>query len=188
VTLARALYSNASILLLDDVLAALDVHTAKYIAREALRGDLVEGRTVLLVTHNIALTANIAGYVVMLSRSGRVAEQGTVEEVLKMDAKLRRQIEQEKADGDGGIKEGGDTPETDDGKGKLIIPEEKAIGRVEFAAYALFLKAIGSPLEWTAFLIFFWFGTLLDVSMTWYVGYWSSQYEGKLPSEVNSSR
>jgi ABC-type multidrug transport system ATPase subunit len=182
------LYSNASILLLDDVLAALDVHTAKYIAREALRGDLVEGRTVLLVTHNIALTANIAGYVVMLSRSGRVAEHGTVEDVLKMDVKLRKQIEQERADEDGGDKEGSDAVEADDGKGKLVVPEEKAIGRVEFAAFALFLRAVGSPFMWAAFIAFFWSATLFTISKTWYVGYWSSQYEGRLPSEVNSSK
>jgi ABC-type glutathione transport system ATPase component len=148
------LYSNASVLLLDDVLAALDVHTAKYIAREALRGDLVEGRTVLLVTHNIALAANIAGYVVVLGRSGRVAEHGTVEEVLRMDAKLKKQIEQERVDEDGGGKEGGDSQVRDDGKGKLVVPEEKAIGRVEFAAFALYLRAVGSPLEWTAFITF----------------------------------
>ena len=72
------MYSNASILLLDDVLAALDVHTAKFIAKEALSGDLVQGRTVLLVTHNIALTAGIADYVVMLGRNGRVVEQATM--------------------------------------------------------------------------------------------------------------
>jgi ABC-type microcin C transport system duplicated ATPase subunit YejF len=182
-TLARALYSNASVLLLDDVLAALDVHTAKYIAREALRGDLVEGRTVLLVTHNIALTANIAGYIVVLGRSGRVAEHGTVEEVLKMDVKLRRQVE-DKEDGDGGC----DAAPTNDGKGKLVIPEEKAIGRVEFAAFALFLRAIGSPFVWAGFTTFFWSATLFDVGKTWYIGYWSSQYEGRLPSEVNSAK
>ena len=49
VTLARAIYSKASILLLDDILAALDVHTSKWIVEKLLRGDLVKGRTVILV-------------------------------------------------------------------------------------------------------------------------------------------
>ena len=49
VTLARAIYSSAGILLLDDVLAALDVHTAKWIVDKCLQGDLVKGRTVILV-------------------------------------------------------------------------------------------------------------------------------------------
>ena len=189
VTLARALYSSASILLLDDVLAALDVHTAKFIAREALSGDLVKDRTVLLVTHNIALTSNIAEYVVKLGRSGKVAEQGTVKEVLKMDSALRKQIEQEKAEADVIDKEEGVvTAQPDEGKGRLVVPEEKAIGRVDFAAIALFLKAVGGPAMWLGFVAIFWLATLFDVAKTWYIGYWSSQYEGRDPSDVNSSK
>ncbi len=48
ITLARAVYSRAKVLLLDDVLAALDVHTAKSIVNRCLNGNLVTGRTVLL--------------------------------------------------------------------------------------------------------------------------------------------
>lgn len=49
ITLARAVYSEAKILLLDDVLAALDVHTAKWVVDQCFKGDLIKGRTVLLV-------------------------------------------------------------------------------------------------------------------------------------------
>jgi ABC-type nitrate/sulfonate/bicarbonate transport system ATPase subunit len=42
-------YSSAKILLLDDVLAALDVHTAKWTVDKCFKGDLLQGRTVLLV-------------------------------------------------------------------------------------------------------------------------------------------
>ena len=49
VTLARAVYSRAQVLILDDILAALDVHAAKWIVEKCLKGDLVRGRTVLLV-------------------------------------------------------------------------------------------------------------------------------------------
>ena len=48
-TLARAIYSSADIILLDDVLAALDVHTARWIVEKCFKGDLVQGRTILLV-------------------------------------------------------------------------------------------------------------------------------------------
>ena len=49
ITLARAVYSKAEILLLDDVLAALDVHTARWIVDKCFKGDLLRGRTVVLV-------------------------------------------------------------------------------------------------------------------------------------------
>ena len=66
-TLARAIYSPAKIILLDDVLVALDVHTYVHtysmvyhdaktpsyssasIVDKCFRGDLLKGRTVLLV-------------------------------------------------------------------------------------------------------------------------------------------
>lgn len=54
ITLARAIYSQAQILILDDVLAALDVHTARWVVDKCLQGDLVRGRTVLLVVSALA--------------------------------------------------------------------------------------------------------------------------------------
>jgi ABC-type multidrug transport system fused ATPase/permease subunit len=53
VTLARAVYSAAETVLLDDVLAALDVHTAKWIVEKCLKGKLMKGRTVLLVVSQL---------------------------------------------------------------------------------------------------------------------------------------
>ena len=53
VSLARALYSSAQTLLLDDVLSALDVHTSRWIVDNCLQGDLIQGRTVLLVVRRI---------------------------------------------------------------------------------------------------------------------------------------
>jgi ABC-type uncharacterized transport system YnjBCD ATPase subunit len=66
ITLARAVYSSAEIILLDDVLAALEyvlvsyfffcdfsrspsVHTSKWIVDKCLKGELIKGRTILLV-------------------------------------------------------------------------------------------------------------------------------------------
>ncbi|TFK34747.1 hypothetical protein BDQ12DRAFT_737985, partial [Crucibulum laeve] len=48
VTLARAIYSPAEIILLDDVLAALDVHTSKQIVEDCFKGDLIKGRTIIM--------------------------------------------------------------------------------------------------------------------------------------------
>lgn len=52
VTLARAIYSSADILFLDDIFAALDVHTARFIIESCFSGELIRGRTVLLVVRN----------------------------------------------------------------------------------------------------------------------------------------
>ena len=57
------MYSDAQIVLLDDVLSALDVHTSKWVAEKCLGGDLLRGRTVLLVTHNLLLAEPISDFV-----------------------------------------------------------------------------------------------------------------------------
>lgn len=80
VSLARALYSSSPILLLDDILSALDADTAQHVFR-ALTGPIVQGRTVVLVTHNLPLTLGPAAYVVAL-RDGTVAGQGTAQELM----------------------------------------------------------------------------------------------------------
>lgn len=51
VALARAFYSSVNIIILDDVLSAVDAHVAKQICEQALTGDLAKGRTIILVTH-----------------------------------------------------------------------------------------------------------------------------------------
>ncbi|PTB66150.1 hypothetical protein BBK36DRAFT_1119240 [Trichoderma citrinoviride] len=66
VSLARAVYSQCSIMLLDDPLAALDHDTASAIVRRFLQGPLAEGRTIVMVTHRDDLVLRIADKVIDL--------------------------------------------------------------------------------------------------------------------------
>ncbi|RAL05511.1 putative ABC multidrug transporter [Aspergillus ibericus CBS 121593] len=51
VSLARALYSPSSTLLLDDIFSALDTHTTSLVYDKCFRGGLLKDRTVVLITH-----------------------------------------------------------------------------------------------------------------------------------------
>ena len=46
-------------MILIKVLAALDVHTARWIVEKCFKGDLIRGRTVLLVVSHAFLSAGI---------------------------------------------------------------------------------------------------------------------------------
>jgi ABC-type multidrug transport system fused ATPase/permease subunit len=81
ISLARALYSNSKHVLLDDCLSAVDSHTAKWIFDNCIRGPLMQGRTCLLVTHNLALCVPQSKYVVLLE-NGKIEVQGPAEEVI----------------------------------------------------------------------------------------------------------
>ncbi|KAK4220855.1 P-loop containing nucleoside triphosphate hydrolase protein [Podospora fimiseda] len=80
VALARAVYSNARHLLLDDCLSAVDAHTASFIFKHCITGSLMKGRTCILATHNVALTAPGADYIVRL-RNGSVIAEGSREDM-----------------------------------------------------------------------------------------------------------
>ncbi|GAA5820282.1 hypothetical protein JCM11251_005555 [Rhodosporidiobolus azoricus] len=84
VALARAVYSRAKVVLLDDPLSAVDSHTASHLFKRCLRGPLLESRTVILITHHISLCLGAAAYIVRMSE-GRVALQGRVSDLEKAD-------------------------------------------------------------------------------------------------------
>ncbi|EME43173.1 hypothetical protein DOTSEDRAFT_72527 [Dothistroma septosporum NZE10] len=81
ISLARALYCDARHILLDDVLSAVDSHTAKWIFDKALMGPLMYNRTCILVTHNAALCLPRAEFAVVLE-NGRVTTKGTASYVI----------------------------------------------------------------------------------------------------------
>ena len=64
VALARAVYSRARHILLDDVLSAVDAHTAMHLMSECIMGPLMTDRTRILVTHHVNLCLPSASYLV----------------------------------------------------------------------------------------------------------------------------
>lgn len=85
ISLARALYSNSAHLLLDDCLSAVDSHTGKWIYDYCITGPLMQNRTCILVTHNVALCVPKSKFVVVLE-NGRVLVQGDPETVVDSGA------------------------------------------------------------------------------------------------------
>lgn len=66
IALARAFYSSAKTILLDDVLSAVDSHTARHLYNECLRGSLAQNRTIILVTHAVGLVLPGTAFAVVL--------------------------------------------------------------------------------------------------------------------------
>ncbi|KAJ3114501.1 hypothetical protein HDU96_002015 [Phlyctochytrium bullatum] len=81
IALARACYSRAKVVLLDDPLSAVDAPTAKQLMEECVLG-LMEGRTRILVTNAAGLAIPRADDLYVL-HAGRIIHQGPVESVLR---------------------------------------------------------------------------------------------------------
>ncbi|KAF7968576.1 hypothetical protein HWV62_30061, partial [Athelia sp. TMB] len=193
-TLARAIYSSAEILLLDDVLAALDVHTAKHIVDNCFSGDLVKGRTVILVTHNVALASPIANYVVSLSIDGRILSRGSLGDAIRLDKSLlvAATTEQEAAEKTEELVDETNTTE-DPAKvvdGKLIVAEDVAEGFVSWEACKLFFNGLAGShrvVFWTVSLGSTLLVCVIFAMSIWWLGQWAAQYEHHSSSSVNNS-
>ena len=81
IALARALYSPAKTIILDDVLSAVDAQTARHLHVHCLMGPLMRDRTVILVSHAVNLVVPSAAFVVMLD-AGVVTASGSPSELL----------------------------------------------------------------------------------------------------------
>ncbi|KAJ2552092.1 Transporter of the ATP-binding cassette (ABC) [Coemansia sp. RSA 1878] len=85
ICLARAVYSPARHVVMDDCLSAVDAHTAKHLYEECLMAPAMAERTRILVTHAVGLTIRGAAAVVVM-QDGRIAAAGSPAEVLKSGA------------------------------------------------------------------------------------------------------
>jgi ABC-type multidrug transport system fused ATPase/permease subunit len=82
VSLARAVYSDADIYLLDDPLSAVDAHVGKHIFENVIGSEkgILKGHTRILVTHSVSFLERMDKIIVL--RDGKIAERGSYEELL----------------------------------------------------------------------------------------------------------
>lgn len=127
VSLARAIYSRASILVLDDVFSAVDANVGRQLFEEALTGELGRGRTRILVTHHVGLCLPKTKFTVLLGDGG-VLHSGTVDE-LRRSGRLKDVLahdidkQQQRAGGEGRRQSMG---EIDDGGGLQHISSHRS--------------------------------------------------------------
>ncbi|KAF4498142.1 ATP-dependent bile acid permease [Fusarium agapanthi] len=106
VTLARAIYSRADILVMDDVFSAVDAHVGRHIFEKCVTGDICKGRTRILVTHHVALVQSKAKYIVELGEgvalhAGLISDfikDGTLEEIRQHEETAQQTSEDETTD------------------------------------------------------------------------------------------
>ncbi|XP_060767544.1 ATP-binding cassette sub-family C member 12 [Neoarius graeffei] len=80
ISLARAVYSNRDIVLLDDPLSAVDAHVGKHIFEECIKKEL-KGKTVILVTHQLQYLEFCDE--VLLLENGKIKEAGMHKALMK---------------------------------------------------------------------------------------------------------
>ncbi|KAI1821823.1 P-loop containing nucleoside triphosphate hydrolase protein [Xylaria intraflava] len=210
ITLARAVYSRAGILVLDDIFSAVDAHVGRHIFEKCLNGELGIGRTRVLVTHHVGLCAPKTKYLAELG-NGHVLHAGLVSELVETGIleqikshEPEREEDEESRDGEDATAVNSEASEigTETVHGSLVgVPakapqprkfvedEKKEEGAIKGRVYSVYLKYSGSWPFWSGAAVIFLLVQALTVSRSWWLRIWTGQYEdqpSELPSDVGS--
>ncbi|KAK3903780.1 P-loop containing nucleoside triphosphate hydrolase protein [Staphylotrichum tortipilum] len=201
VTLARAVYSRAGILVLDDIFSAVDAHVGRHILENCLGGELAEGRTRILVTHHVALCEAKTKYLVELGDGGvlhagfveELREQGTLQRI-KSHEQSAEEIESDESatvvssdvsldDGEGGEEEGAPLVKvpsktaTPAAARKFVEEETREQGAVRKHVYLTYLKDSGGFFYWSFALLVFLVVQGINIGRSWWLKIWTGNYE-----------
>lgn len=211
VSLARAVYSNSKFLLLDDCLSAVDSHTAMKIYTDCLSGPLCALRTVILVSHNVALTVSHAGYVVVMN-NGRIAGQGTPAEVAAkgllgddesiiasasasgsatrvqsfadlQSSNVMKSNDVTRALESTGENDGQERKKTD---GKLIKEETSSEGSVKLKVYKEYFKAVGSIWFWIVLIVTYISVQVMNILQSYWIRIWTVEMEDQIVKNIHT--
>uniref|UniRef100_A0A8U7N2J6 ABC-type glutathione-S-conjugate transporter n=1 Tax=Corvus moneduloides TaxID=1196302 RepID=A0A8U7N2J6_CORMO len=172
VSLARAVYSNADIYILDDPLSAVDAHVGKYLFEHVLGPKgLLQKKTRILVTHSISFLPQVDNIVVLAagavsehgSYSTLLAKKGAFAQFLNLYGNQEEDVPEENTTGIGNTvglwqleglcilsrkstssrKKAQEEPPKKLKGQQLIEKEAVETGRVKFSMYLRYLRAVG---------------------------------------------
>ena len=198
ISLARALYADKDIYLVDDTLSALDSQVSQAIFKDVIIGEFKQKRkTVILVTHNLSILDQMDS--VLIINNGSFVLTGRFEDIRYKQAYVEYSSNVKFGDIDGSNRTNGkDKPagdivnidlkaehrmldnyiesksksDTNRKDGMLIKKEEKSSGRVKAAIYWTYIKQFNPVLFFVGFLLFFVYIALRNLSDYW-IGLWS---------------
>ena len=189
--IARAIYFNADIVLMDDPLSAVDAHVGKQLFEEAICG-LLKGKCRVLATHQLHVLDKVDRIVWM--EEGKIQAIGTYNELIQNNlgfAEMMKEIAMEKeeeekvneaVEGDG-IMEEEEEEEAELTRKKtpaeaktLMQAEERAVSNVPWKVYEAYIKASGTILIAPAIIVLLVTMQASNIWTTLWLGYWTSDH------------
>ncbi|KID89813.1 ABC transporter, transmembrane domain, type 1 [Metarhizium guizhouense ARSEF 977] len=208
-TLARAIYSRAEILIMDDIFSAVDAHVGRQIFERCISGPICKGRTRILVTHHVALVEPITKYLVELGEgtvlhaglTSDLAEDGTLELIKSHEQTQLEVYVEDTTDGATAVnseavsvEEAVDLEESENALHKVpsqtakkfVEDEARAKGNVKARVYGTFLSSSGGWFFWGVCVLLFIAFEAGNLGRNWWVRIWTGASEEH--TFVNASR
>uniref|UniRef100_A0A8D3D247 Multidrug resistance-associated protein 1 n=1 Tax=Scophthalmus maximus TaxID=52904 RepID=A0A8D3D247_SCOMX len=166
VSLARAVYCDRAVYLLDDPLSAVDAHVGKHIFDQVIgQQGLLKDKTRVLVTHGLSYLPQVDLILVMVE--GEVTEMGSYQQLMATEGAFSEFVRtyaavdhthnndvtsvSKQSQGDKEVSKKAKNPEV----GKLTEADKASTGRVNLSVFWAYLKAIGVLLSCISLLLFF---------------------------------
>ncbi len=188
--IARAIYFDADIVLMDDPLSAVDAHVGRHIFDNAILG-LLKDKCRILATHQLWVLNRCDRIIWM--EGGKIQAVDTFDNLMKTSPEFQQLMEttaiEEKKDDEAPAQVPGDNG--GDGKDKkkrkgLMQSEERAVSSVPWSVYGSYIRASGSILNaplvvgllvvaqgsniMTSLWLSYWTSNRFNLSMGQYIG------------------
>uniref|UniRef100_A0A3B5LY31 ATP-binding cassette sub-family C member 5 n=1 Tax=Xiphophorus couchianus TaxID=32473 RepID=A0A3B5LY31_9TELE len=197
ISLARALYSDRDVYILDDPLSALDAHVANHIFRNAIKKQL-HNKTVIFVTHQLQYMVDCDDIILM--REGSIVEQGNHDDLMKLNGDYAAMFNHFQL-GDPPIvgtnlKQGSsqrkpaDTKPGSVKKSSSVVKdngEEQQYGAVPWPVFRVYMAACGGSAPCLLILVLFVLNVGSAAFCHWWLSYWINQGSGNTTVTVGNS-
>ncbi|CAG7989790.1 unnamed protein product [Penicillium salamii] len=189
--IARAIYFNADLVLMDDPLSAVDAHVGRHIMDKAICG-LLKDRCRILATHQLHVLNRCDRIIVM--DKGRIDAIDTFENLMRdnevfkrlMSTSRQEDMEEEETEAVDEVTEEKIGEEKTPKKAALAKPapglmqqEEKATSSVGWSVWKAYIRASGSYLNAIAVFILLGLANVANIWTSLWLSYWTSN---KYPS------
>ncbi|XP_046746905.1 ATP-binding cassette sub-family C member 4-like [Diprion similis] len=191
VNLARAVYKDADLYLLDDPLSAVDTRVSRHLFNKCIK-DFLKGKTRILVTHQLQFLGQVDD-VIIIDR-GKVMCQGTYDELA--ETSLFHELSSTEMEVDEVVKEADESHEndvddmaadaTEDCTDELkkadknteesedLNEEEIAKGRMSIQVYKGYFLAGGNPCMLILLIVIFIIAQVVANTSNYWLSYWTN--------------
>ncbi|XP_067441604.1 ATP-binding cassette sub-family C member 10 isoform X1 [Thunnus thynnus] len=188
VALARAVYMDKDIYLLDDPLAAVDSDVAEHLMQKCIM-ELLGGKTRILCTHRIEFVDKADS--VILMDNGTIIQTGTPAEILPLVEAVpkKRKNDQNTKEKEGVEQEEEPGPHADlcaDDDADLSGAEQKQVGGLAWKVYKTYWVSVGGVLAASILISLLLMQASKNVS-DWWLSHWISELKNNGSTGTNGS-
>lgn len=164
IALARAIYQEFQLYLLDDPYASVDIHVAKHLKLYCIDG-LLRGKSKIIATHHTELVKNAKELISL--EGGTIQDANFQTEMINFDNMTELDLNEPSKEKQKVVKQS-----------KIVTikeepEEERERGKVKLHVYNYYIQSIGSKLTFCILLSF----CLMQLSRTsadWWLSYWTT--------------